>query len=531
MPRSEWRTLLTLAAALVLPLVIFVALQGAFTMRIQRLAIEQDAAARARQINAEVDGQLWADRSALEVLTTSQFVVSRNWRGAYDRFKGIAADRPRWKNIMLTDAETGQELFETRSAFGAPKAPRPSIAAYLAARRTAAQFDGVAARGPGCPCITLHVPVIEKDALVLLLTVEIGVEDFQAILKSHAPDPGVSAIVDRQGRFIARTLDPANRVGKPATIYVRQAIRTGTSGLYRGYTYEGLKSISSFDTSHLSGWSTHIALSANRLSAPITAAWLLTGASALLVLMLAAVLSWFALRRLAEQRREMEQRAQSQKLAAIGQLASGVAHDFNNLLMVISGSLQLIGKRSSDPTLAKPLKNAQDAADRGAVLTRQLLDFARAGPAEMAAVDLSEMLERMSGLLSQSLGPAIGLTVDIEPTTPRVVSNASQLELALINLAVNARDAMPDGGVLTITGRPSRESGFVDLTIRDNGQGMPAHVRDRALEPFFTTKPVGKGTGLGLAQVFGIVAQSGGTVTLQSEVGDGATVTLTLPVA
>ncbi|MDQ0462531.1 signal transduction histidine kinase [Caulobacter ginsengisoli] len=532
MPRSDWRTFLTLAAALVLPLVLFVALQGAFAMQAQRRSIEQDAAGRAREINAQVDGQLWSDRSALEVLSSSQFLIARDWPGAYDRISRVVAARPRWKNVILTDTATGREIFETRSALGKNRPARPSVRAYLAGGGAKAQIDGVGdMTSPGCPCVTLHVPVLEKGVLTYVLSVEMGTEDFQAILKSHAPETGVSAIVDTKGRFLARTLNYRGKAGKPATIYVRRAIATARDGSYRGVTYEGLKSVTTFDTSELSGWSTHIATSAARLSAPLRGAWLLNGVSTLAVLILAAALAWFTLRRLAEQSRELKRQEQSQRLAAIGQLASGVAHDFNNLLMVITGSLQLIGKRTDDPALVRPLKNAQDAADRGAALTRQLLDFARAGPVDLESVDLAALLPSLSGLLGQTLGPAITLVIDIDPAAATVTSNAAQLELALINLAVNARDAMPDGGTLTIAARPARQPGGIDLTVRDTGQGMPPAVAERAMEPFFTTKGVGKGTGLGLAQVFGIVSRSGGSVSIDSTEGVGTTITMTLPAA
>ena len=532
MPRSEWRALLALAAAIVLPLVVFIALQGAFTLRQQRLAIEQDAASRARQIDAEADGLIWADRSALEVLATSNAIRDHDWARAYGRLKGVTDIRPRWQNVVLTDASAGRELFETRAPFPQAQRPaRPAIARYLASKPTAPVIAGIGGDTPGCPCVTIHAPVLEDGKLAYVLTVELSPDDFQAILMSHAADAGVSAIVDRDGKFIARTVDYRARLGKPATIYVRNAIAGGDHGLYQGVTYEGLKNFTSFETSDLSGWSAHIAINASRLSAPMTAAWLLTGFSALLVLALAGGLGWFALRQVAEQRREMEAKARSQKLAAIGQLASGVAHDFNNLLQVITGSLDLIGRRCAEETIATPLKNAKDAAERGAMLTRQLLDFARAQPADMGPVDLDHLLRRISGLLAQTLGEHIALEIKVDPTATLVVSNAGQLELAVLNLAVNARDAMPDGGTLTIETAPARTPGRIALTVRDTGVGMPPEVLERALEPFFTTKDTGKGTGLGLAQVFGIVSHSGGTVDLESVEGGGTVVTLTLPAA
>ncbi|HET7795806.1 MAG TPA: PAS domain S-box protein [Rhizobacter sp.] len=234
---------------------------------------------------------------------------------------------------------------------------------------------------------------------------------------------------------------------------------------------------------------------------------------------------------------------QSQKLDAIGQLTGGVAHDFNNLLMVIMSSLELLRRRiGDDPKLIGILDNAVRGARRGASLTQRMLSFARRQDLKPVAIDVGGLVNGISELLRRSLGPNV--TVDIPPqsATSPVLVDANQLELALLNLAVNARDAMPGGGVVTIQaaeeqvpgpGAPAKlEPGrYVRLSVIDHGEGMDAATLARAAEPFFTTKGVGKGTGLGLSMVEGLASQSGGCFVLRSEPGAGTTAELWLPVA
>lgn len=236
-----------------------------------------------------------------------------------------------------------------------------------------------------------------------------------------------------------------------------------------------------------------------------------------------------------------EELLQSQKMEAIGRLTGGVAHDFNNLLMAITGSLELLRKRiPDDPKLTKLIDNAMQGAQRGASLTQRMLAFARRQELRPDLVDIGQLISNMTDLLSRSLGPTIEIETYTVGPLSRVLIDANQLELAILNLAVNAKDAMPEGGRLLITTREeqlSQQKGplapgrYITLSLNDNGTGMDAETLSHATEPFFTTKGVGKGTGLGLAMVRGLTEQSGGTVMLESEVGKGTTITLWLPEA
>jgi signal transduction histidine kinase len=227
---------------------------------------------------------------------------------------------------------------------------------------------------------------------------------------------------------------------------------------------------------------------------------------------------------------------QAQKMEAIGQLTGGVAHDFNNLLMVISAGLEMIERNNQPARTASFIEGMRNAAQRGASLTRQLLAFARRQPLKPEAIDLARHVGQMRELLDRSLGGNIKLLSDFAPGLWPVEVDASELELVLLNLAFNARDAMPGGGTITIRGEnlpEVRQEGFVGdfvrITVADTGTGMPPDVAARAFEPFFTTKEIGKGSGLGLAQAYGFARESGGTVQIESEPGHGTRIVLTLP--
>jgi CheY-like chemotaxis protein len=228
-------------------------------------------------------------------------------------------------------------------------------------------------------------------------------------------------------------------------------------------------------------------------------------------------------------------------MEAIGRLTGGVAHDFNNLLMAITGSLELLRKRiPDDQRLIRLIDNAMQGARRGASLTQRMLAFARRQELRPDLVDVAGLVSSMTELLARSLGPTIEIETYTVGPLSRVLIDANQLELAILNLAVNAKDAMSEGGRLVITAEnqvlQSRRAGldpgrYVTLSLTDTGTGMDDETLAHATEPFFTTKGVGKGTGLGLAMVRGLTEQSGGTVIIESTLGVGTTVTLWLPEA
>jgi signal transduction histidine kinase len=246
------------------------------------------------------------------------------------------------------------------------------------------------------------------------------------------------------------------------------------------------------------------------------------------------------MKEVAAREKAQEQLRQAQKMETIGQLTGGVAHDFNNLLMAVMGNLDLLRKRlPDDPRLHRLVDGALQGAERGASLTQRLLAFARQQDLRAVPVDLSGLVHGMGNLLERSLGPRVALRLDLPEGLPPARIDANQLELAILNLAINARDAMPDGGSIEIkVGKHEvkndavlKPGTYLKLSVVDTGAGMTPDIMKRAIEPFFSSKPLGKGTGLGLSMVHGLVVQLGGTLELSSAIGKGTTVTMVLPTA
>jgi signal transduction histidine kinase len=250
-------------------------------------------------------------------------------------------------------------------------------------------------------------------------------------------------------------------------------------------------------------------------------------------------------RRVEERTREREmamaQVHEMQKLESLGQLTGGVAHDFNNVLMAILGNLDLLKVMPNEGTARRLIDGAIRAAERGATLTKRMLAFARRQELRPESVDVPRLINGMGEMLRRSLGPAIDISMVFDDGLSLVRVDPNQLELAVLNLALNARDAMPQGGRLTLAARHERVEAanphglgvgdYVCVIVTDNGSGMDEATLQRAAEPFFTTKGVGKGTGLGLSTVYGLAAQSGGVARLSSRLGIGTAVELWLPVA
>jgi PAS domain S-box-containing protein len=246
--------------------------------------------------------------------------------------------------------------------------------------------------------------------------------------------------------------------------------------------------------------------------------------------------------RTAELAKAQDALRQSQKLEAMGQLTGGVAHDFNNLLSPIMGSLDMLHRRGVGTEREQRLiAGALESAERAKILVQRLLAFARRQPLSPSPVDLTALLVEMRPLIGTTLGRRIELTFDLDETLPSAVADRNQIEMAVLNLAVNARDAMPDGGRFTIATRPERVEGehragllpgsYARLTVSDTGAGMEEETRRRAIEPFYSTKGVGKGTGLGLSMVHGLMSQLGGALALASSPGLGTAIELWLPVS
>jgi two-component system NtrC family sensor kinase len=370
-------------------------------------------------------------------------------------------------------------------------------------------------------------------------------EEFYALI---GRSPGeLYALIRADGRFLARypqSPDRLRAVGPGLEAAVAQgperAIRTGRSQIDGAERRVGYRQLEGFPVYAIAG----IATSAIRDEWTATmVSHLVFGLPATLFIFLILAMALRRTRRLhAEaERREAAEAAlrQAQRVEAIGQMTGGVAHDFNNLLMVVSGSAERLRRDLTSEKHRRLLDMIMNATNRGESLTRQLLAFSRRQMLTPVAMDLAQRIPELKDMLNRSLREDITLEVAVPEEGCTVKADPSELELALLNLAVNARDAMPSGGTLRIsvepvalTGSPAEDGlsgAFVAIRVADTGSGIAPEVLPHVFEPFFTTKDVGKGTGLGLSQVYGFAKQSGGAATVASTVGSGTVITLYLP--
>lgn len=512
--RSGQRLLIIIGGMLLLPAILLLAWALILGLMRAQSRVEERALARATTLIEAADSRLAVDRSALRTLSTADSLARRDWTAAARRTRLVVGTNPGWRAALVINDRTGEVVVDTRD----PDGDQPAI--IPANRPLRVVRDGV-----GCPCVIISQPIGGAPGYTLIALID--PQEFQSILQKD-PQPGtVTAIVDQEGAFIARSLMFEERVGTPATVYVRNAVAKGGRGIYRGRTYEGLENYTAYVTSEVSGWSGHVAVNRKLIDSPRFWLFIVLVGGSLAALLAGGGVITYGLIDMAARRRAEEQMLRLQKSEAIGQFASGVAHDFNNLLTVVIANLERIRASGAGADVTRRAGMALQAAHRGARLSNQLLSFAREGGAQLEEVDVATLLEDVSELLRQSTGAGVTLSIDAAPATGRVRANRDQLELALLNLSINARDAMAGEGRLTITTR--RLGSRIEIEVGDCGPGVPANVRDQLFEPFFTTKPAGSGTGLGLAQVAGAAAQAGGSVRLSDTTEPGARFIIDLP--
>ncbi len=517
--------LLVLAAFI--PLLALGLTQLAVSLRQWEIEAENNTLLRVMALSARIDSQINADVGALQVLSTSQFIANAEWPQAQARAQAVVAARPQWKNVLLTEAASGLTVWQTATQIS-DVTPTPDFVISFLRSKQEIRIGDIADMPRACACITLSQRIV-VNGRTYALTVLRGVMDLQDLLIASLPQDQVSALLDRRGLFIARSLDFENRLATPGTRYVQEAIARGGSGVYSGTTWEGLTNRTAYMASTTTGWSTHIAVPSKNIALIGAGSVSLEVLAFLLALLVAGLLSIYAIRDIRARRAQEQANLQSQKLEAMGRLSGTVAHDFNNLLAVMVACVRLLEKLDDATKKKAIIGECLAASERGGELIKQLLAFSREKPLEVSCVNLGATVRLIREILARTLGSNVDLEIELDDDACYARTNAAQLEMALLNLAVNARDAMASGGKFIVTSSRSRERGFVDLVVRDTGSGMTEKVAAHALEPYFTTKESGKGTGLGLAQVHVLAQQSGGTLLLDTAPGKGTKFTLRLP--
>jgi signal transduction histidine kinase len=485
----------------------------------QRSSVEESALRTVRQITELSDVELTATMRTLTLVADSPALAS----GEFGRFQGFidrtTRQTPDWRALVVRRIGTPEPLLTA-----APQPDDRALGALPATIPSLGLIEGVVRSGRYCPCVILHRRAAVDPNLVV--TLYLDPQLFQRILLAKTPSTTVTALVDRDARFAARSLAFGDRVGTPGTQYLRRAVASGKEGIYSGVTYEGFENYTAYTVSPNTGWSAHLAIDRAAVDAPRTWANAATGLGILAALALAAGLSLYGIYEMRVRRTDEQRFLEMQKAEAIGQFTGTVVHDFRNIIAVVEAGLNLIARQRTKAQMERTISEVRDTLARGDRLTNQLLSFARGDGAEVRTIDLEKLLTGIEELLRRSLGDDVEFTWSVAENARYARANADQLELALLNLAINARDALDGPGRFTIT--TERERDRVVIAASDNGPGVPPHRRESVFELYYSTKPAGKGTGLGLPQVAGAVRQAEGRISVTDNPGGGARFLLSL---
>jgi signal transduction histidine kinase/CheY-like chemotaxis protein len=591
--------LLVLVLSVLIPAFIAAILAVWFVYTEEQEAQRKSLAETSRALASLIDNDLETKEATLLALATSPFLVNGDFAAFHQQARSLT--QPDYSVVVLTDL-AGKQLVNTRLPYGAvlPKGGSNLIELRRQAgpERTIVSDLFFAPAGKRHD-FAIQIPVSYNGQVRYYLSMGVTVRRLQDLLTQQKfPDGWVISLADRKGMLIARTEEPEKYVGQPVRDPLRQKILAGLrSGLHYGVTLSGVPTSAFFTRAPMSEWTVIVNVPLHEMRRPAVYAATLLG-SIMLFLFGAAI---FAARRYAkntaqpieelrlaaeklgrgeqlaptpsglietdavgfamvnssnlirQSKTELElrvaeavasaeraQRAllQAQKLEALGRLTGGIAHDFNNILQTLSTSLQLIHFTNDRAKIESLLATCEKAIDRATVLTGQMRSFGKVQDARLQTVRLKEAISAAMSLLNSALPSNIDLISRIDEELWPVTIDPLQLELALLNILINARDAMPMGGIVKLDIRNnvlSKPMGglppgdYVSLSITDNGKGMSPEVLSKALDPFFTTKGIDKGTGLGLPQAYGFATQANGTLLLDSIEGKGTTVTIYLP--
>jgi signal transduction histidine kinase len=590
--------LMLLVAAVLVPALIGAGIALAYIYKEEQQFNYQSMRETARALALALDRDMGRREAMLHTLAASPSLRL----GQLERFYGYAAAVAEQSDsaIILSDLE-GRQLINTRLPFNAALPRMLPVEREFRARYgnelTSVSDVYTPPAGLGPHSFAIQVPVWRDGKVVQFLTMASFASEMQSLLmEQQLPKGWHASIVDRQGVVVARSVEPENFVGKPVRPELAARMAGKAEGFHEGVTLAGTPGTAFFSRAPSSGWRFLISVPSSALYGPATRATVMLASISLLLLGLGLAAALGVARRISrpvESLREAAQRLgsnapvqarpsgtveldavgeamsqaserlrettaqleyrvaeavrrfeqtqqaleQAQRLEALGRLTVGIAHDFNNVLQTLTAGLQALRLRATQDA-QELLASCERAVVRGTGLARQLMAFGRVQEVRVETVDPAARIAEARHLFSGALPADIRLEYDLAPGLWPVTVDPAQLELALLNLVINARDAMPDGGTMTLRGRNQTVADdrsdlsageYTVVTLSDTGQGMSKDVRARALDPFYTTKGVGKGSGMGLPQAYGFARQNGGTLALDSEPGRGTTVTVYLP--
>ena len=537
------RSLALLATSGLLPLVALSAIFGTITLRGQRQAIEDQAHAHAQFAATLIADRLAADMREMRVIAQSPTIdgpVDR--RGFATMAERVIDQEPAWRVLSVADP-TGKPIVDVPPPIGGRRKGQvvdaDSVRLAVAERR--ALIGRVLAGSGGIPAFAVRAPVIRDGQVRSVVSAVLSAASLDALLRFEPlPRDWRAGIIDGTGHVVASTTKIDGPAPRRASREALEARRAGVQGLYRFVRRDGTKAAAVFVPVAGTDWSIHVSAPASLYSGPARQAILLGVGATILCLLLFLLLARLMVVELRQIRVREAAALQSQRMEALGQLTGGVAHDFNNLLTPIVGGLDLLRLRLEDDEKGlRYVDAAMASAERARALVGRLLAFSRRQTLAPRDLDVAALIGGLSDLIHRSMPPATRVVVDIVGSPPTAHADPSQLELAILNLAINGRDAMPDGGEIQIAageadagaraGLPPGRYVAIAVAVADTGHGMDDATMRKAIDPFFTTKSADKGTGLGLSMVHGFAAQSGGALRLASTPGKGTVATILLP--
>ena len=440
------------AAATIPVLAIAVALAGLAVTR-QRELLETRARAQVTELAERVDSSFEPSIAALEALAASKSLDHPDLAAFREEARRVATTQPHWAQLALIDGRSGQPLTSiVGNPSFLPKLTEHSRVTEMARSPRPRIDDLIALPSLGsAPHIPLRVPVLRDGMLRYVLWVGLRVEAVTEILATGSWPPSWTAtVLDRTGTVAARSREHERWVGRPGNAEIGEMLKTGGSWMLAS-TLEGTPSYVISQTGSLSGWSVQLAIPVAEIDGPIRwgVAMIVAGIAGSLAV--AAFLAWLVMRDIRDRRERERLFQQSQRMELIGQMTSGVAHDFNNILGVLVGILETVARRSgSDQAVTSLIASGIGAVERGRMLTQQLLAFARRQTLKPERVDVNQALLELNRLIPQSLDHSVRVELDLGARDAECVIDRSQFEAAILNLAVNARDAMPQGGTIRI---------------------------------------------------------------------------------
>lgn len=580
--------LILLVLAVLTPALLAASFAISYVYEDQGVEVERSMREATRALSLALDKDISRREAMVATLATAPALTRGDLLEFYQQARQIA---PTWDtSVVLVDPD-GQQLLNTRKPFGEPLPERSSGMPYPPSAEESVSNLYLSSISD-LYSFSVRKAVIRDGQLRYYLYLSSSAQQLSELLTNQRLPPGwQGAVLDREGRIVARTHEAQTYVGSMASESFRKRVMAQEEGFQETVGRDGVSMVSYFSRAPSSRWAVVIAQPKHEVQRRTGFAVLFASLGAFWLLAIAIALAYWVGRkismplrildaaaqamgsgqmispiptgmvetdrtarvlaqaseqiqsaklemaaRVAEAVAEVErsQRAllQSQKLEALGRLTGGIAHDFNNLLQALTVGLQLALRSVEEPRAQRALQACMRSVERGSKLTRQLMTFGRNQVSEARVLDLRELLLGMHDLLDGALPSRVQMRYELPEQPWPVFADPLQCELAVLNLVLNARDAMPAGGEVRISlCRVDQSLDSVELCVADTGSGMSEEVREKAFDPFYTTKEVGKGTGLGLAQVHGFAGASGGSVRIESEAGSGTRIILRLPLS